>query len=361
MRTAKKKITIKDEGMILVEDVDSLDFVGAGIDGSAIGNDVTETISPETQDLQSVTDMGAETTNKITVPAVQFDTSATPQPNAEGLMQWNATDGTLDLGMDGGDITMQLGQEMFTKVRNQSGATILNGKAVYFSGRLGNRPLISLALGDAEVTSRVAGITTQDITSPSDGFITTVGYVRGIKTDYTGAGVWGTTWVEGDLLYVSKTVAGQITNVEPAIPHHVDIIGSVGIVHSSLGSILINIERHRALEGLSDVNGTAPIDGSIPSYHAGGGYFDFDKNINDFTIQSFETYSKNLIGYDGNVEDISDTVTVVTYNTPSGDIIKTITEVSSTVTTITFSGIYSLGIVTKTLTEVGDITYFSYS
>lgn len=236
------------------------------------------------RNLQQVTDMGAETTNKITVPAVQFDTTATPQPNAEGLLQWNATDGTLDLGMDGGDITQQIGQEMFTKVRNQSGSTILNGKAVYFSGRLGNRPLISLALGDAEVTSRVAGITTQDITSPSDGFITTVGYVRGIKTDYTGAGIWGTTWVEGDILYVSKTVAGQITNVEPAIPHHSDIIGSVGIIHSSLGSILINIERHKALEGLSDVNGTVPIEGSILSYHDGVGeqYFDFTANITDF-------------------------------------------------------------------------------
>lgn len=238
----------------------------------------------DNNNLQKVTDRGSTTTNKITLPAVQFDIEATPQPNAEGLMQWNNTDGTLDLGMDGGDITMQIGQEMFTKVRNQSGSTILNGKAVYFSGRLGNRPLISLALGDAEVTSRVAGITTQDITSPNDGFITTVGYVRGIKTDYTGAGDWGTTWVEGDLLYVSKTVAGQITNVEPDIPHHSDIIGSVGIVHSSLGSILISIERHKALEGLSDVNGTAPIEGSILSYHDGVGeqYFDFTANITDF-------------------------------------------------------------------------------
>ena len=218
------------------------------------------------------------------VDYIQFNTGATPQPNAEGLLQWNATDGTLDLGMDGGDITMQMGQEMFTKVRNQSGSTILNGKAVYFSGRLGNRPLISLAIGDADSTSRVTGITTEDITSPNDGFITTVGYVRGIKTDYTGAGDWGTTWVEGDILYVSKTVAGQITNVEPDIPHHSDIIGSVGIVHSSLGSILINIERHRALEGLSDVNGTAPIEGSILSYHDGVGeqYFDFTANITDF-------------------------------------------------------------------------------
>jgi len=74
---------------------------------------------------------------------------------------------------------------MFTKVRNQSGATIFNGSVVYFSGRAGNRPLIGLARADSDATSRVAGVATQDITSPSDGFITTVGYIRGIKTNYT--------------------------------------------------------------------------------------------------------------------------------------------------------------------------------
>jgi hypothetical protein len=43
-RTAKKKISILDEGIVLVEDVDSIDFAGAGVTGGAIGNDVTETI-----------------------------------------------------------------------------------------------------------------------------------------------------------------------------------------------------------------------------------------------------------------------------------------------------------------------------
>lgn len=257
----------------------------------------------DNQNLQSVTDIGATTTNPITTgglttPYVQFDTTATPITNAEGLLQWNATDGTLDLGMDNGDITMQVGQEMFTKVRNQSGSTITNGKAVYFSGRLGNRPLISLAKSDAESTSRVAGITTQDIISPDDGFITTVGYVRGIKTDYTGAGIWGTTWVTGDLLYVSKTDAGVLTNVEPASPHHSDIVGTVGIVHSSLGSILVEPERHKTLAELSDVNGTAlTTTGQIPVWNNTAGYFDFTSNIANYVPYTGATSNVNLGAY----------------------------------------------------------------
>jgi hypothetical protein len=240
---------------------------------------------PDTDTLQAVTDRGATTTNKITVPRVQFDTTATPATNAEGLLQWNATDGTLDLGMDGGDITMQVGQEMFQKVRNVSGSTILNGKPVYVNGRTGNRPNIYLAKGDAEATSEVVGLTTQDITSPADGFVTTAGYVRGIKTDYTGDGAWGTTWTAGDRLYVSKAVAGQLTNVEPNAPHHSDVVATVEIVHSNLGSLLVNINRHKTLEELSDVNGT-PLEttGQIPVWNETAGYFDFDKNITDYTL-----------------------------------------------------------------------------
>jgi len=51
--------------------------------------------------------------------------------------------------MSGGDITLQIGQEMFTKVRNNVPATtISNGKVVYFNGRVGNRPTVALAKGD---------------------------------------------------------------------------------------------------------------------------------------------------------------------------------------------------------------------
>lgn len=44
-RTAKKKIPIYDEGVLLTEDADSLDFVGAGVTGSVVLNAVTETIA----------------------------------------------------------------------------------------------------------------------------------------------------------------------------------------------------------------------------------------------------------------------------------------------------------------------------
>lgn len=218
------------------------------------------------------------------VEGIQFDITPTTTNAAEGLLRWNPTDGTLDVGMSGGDVTMQLGQEMYAKVRNAAGyQKILNGQPVYISGRTGVYPNVQLSRSDVEATSANLGIATQDIDSPGFGYITTFGYVRGIKTDYSGSGNWGTTWAAGDKLYISKTIAGQLTNVEPSAPHHSDIVGTVGVVSATQGSILVLNEKHYAFQELTDVNGTAlTTSGQIPVWNQAAGYFDFDYNITDY-------------------------------------------------------------------------------
>lgn len=237
---------------------------------------------------------GGVVTGNVSVPilsanGVQFDTTATPIANREGLLQWNSTDGTLDLGMDGGNIVQQVGQELFIKVYNASGDTIQNGSPVYVDGRQGNRPKIWLAKSDSHATSVVVGITTQDILDGSEGFVTSFGYVRQIKTNYSG-------WNEGDALYVSKTVAGQLTNIEPSAPHHSDIVATVGVIGGAgIGSILVNIIHHQTLESLSDINGT-PLtqSGQFPAWSTSLSAFDFNYNINDYLPLSGGSISGTL-------------------------------------------------------------------
>lgn len=227
---------------------------------------------------------------------IQFDITPSTTNIAEGLLRWNSTDGTLDLGMSSGIVTMQLGQEMFIKVRNDAGgSTIANATPVYIAGRTGVFPEIAPAKSDSDTTSRCIGITTQDIDSPGFGYVTTFGYVRGIKTNYIGSGVWGTTWSAGDRLYISKTLSGQLTNVEPSSPHHSDIVGIVGIVSSNQGSILVNIVPHKTLEELTDVNGTALItSGQFPVWNQDLKYFDFNYNIDDYVPYTGAKKNVNL-------------------------------------------------------------------
>jgi hypothetical protein len=230
-------------------------------------------------------------THGLTAEFFKFNTNNTPITNEEGLLQWNATDGTLDLGMSGGDITQQIGQELFIKVYNDTGSIIENGTPVYFSGRQGNRPKVIPARSDSDATSCVCGVTTQQLDATGagrEGFITTFGYVRKIKTNYSGDGDWGTTWSEGNKLYVSKTIAGQLTNVEPIEPHHADVVGEVAIVGNvGIGSIFVRINLHKTLTELSDVDGTPlSTSGQILVWNNSASYFDFNKNINDYLTVS---------------------------------------------------------------------------
>ena len=216
--------------------------------------------------------------------------------NIEGRMQWNPTDNTFDIGLEGGDVTGQVFEDTLIRVRNMTGTTLLNGRAVYFNGRNGNRPTIDYAKGDSSATCKVMGILTQDIEDGDIGRINSTGYVRQIKTNYTGNGVWGTTWVAGDYLYVSKSDAGVLTNAEPAAPHHSDIVGTVGVVGAAgIGSILVSIDRHKTLSELSDIDGTPlETDGQFPVWHNTEQVFDFDHNIDDYVPYEGATRDLNL-------------------------------------------------------------------
>jgi hypothetical protein len=256
------------------------------------------------------------------VDSIQLDTTATPITNAEGLIQWNATENTVDVGLEGGQVTGQLFEEMYIRGVNKTGSQLLEGQVVYSDSRTGNKPNFKLARADSHTTAGVLGVLTMNIDNNGSGRATTFGLVRQIKTNYTGNGDWGTTWQAGDTLWLSKTVAGQLTNVEPTVPHHSDTIGTVALVGGAgIGEIFININHHKRLDDLADVNGTAlTTTGQIASYNATTGYHDFDKNINDYLVKNASitgatktkiTYdSKGLVtaGADATTADIADSL-----------------------------------------------------
>ena len=171
------------------------------------------------------------------VEYIEFDTNPLDVPKQTGILSWNITDGTLDLQQDGA--TQQMGQELYIKCANKTGVLIAEGKAVYISGSQGNRPTIALAKADSESTSHAVGITTMDVLNNQEGFVTIFGYVRQINT--TGG---AEAWAEGDKLYLSATVAGALTNINPLNGYHNTRLAVVTNVHANQGSILINVQNH---------------------------------------------------------------------------------------------------------------------
>lgn len=204
---------------------------------------------------------------------IDFNTANTAT-NAVGRIRWNDTDGTLDVGLKGGNVTMQVGQEQFIRVVNKTGANLLeaNYQCVKISGAQGQRPKIGLALADNDLNSAdTIGLVTETILNNQEGFVTTSGQVRGINT--TGS-LQGETWADGDLLYLSGTTAGQITNIKPVAPTHTVIVGYVIHAHANNGIIFVKVDNGYELDELHNVKITTPTNNQVLQYTSATGLWE---------------------------------------------------------------------------------------
>jgi len=150
-------------------------------------------------------------TGTATIPQADITSADFNSAGVGGELSWNDGEKTIDLTTGSDNVTVQLGQEVVLYVRNTTGSTVSNGQIVMVSGSQGNKPTISLAQADTVANARkTIGVLTQDIPNNSNGFITLIGKVRDLVLD-------DATYSEGDVVFLSSTVAGGITLVEPDI------------------------------------------------------------------------------------------------------------------------------------------------
>ena len=203
----------------------------------------------------------------ITSDYLQLSTTPTAS-GAVGRMLWNDTDGTMDIGLKGGNVTLQVGQEQVVRVVNKVGSTLTEAayQAVYISGAQGQRPKVALAQANVDATSAsTIGLVTETIADNQEGFITTSGIVRGINT--TGS-LQGETWADGDIVYLSPTTAGRITNIKPTAPNHTVVIGYVVYAHSTQGKIFVKVDNGYELTELHDIYAPSPTTGQSIYWNA---------------------------------------------------------------------------------------------
>jgi ribosomal 30S subunit maturation factor RimM len=191
---------------------------------------------------------------------VEFDQTPTGTAGV-AVMRWNDADGTIDLGLKGGNVTLQLGQEQLVRVVNKTATNInlleANYQAVRVTGAQGQRLKVDLAQATNDVLSaETIGLVTETINNNQEGFITTSGLVRGINT--TGS-LQGETWADGDVVYLSATTAGRITNVKPSAPNHLVIIGYVVSAHATQGSVFVKVDNGYKLDELHNVAISTPL------------------------------------------------------------------------------------------------------
>jgi len=179
---------------------------------------------------------------------------------AEGRLQWNIEDGTLEVGMPGGNVNLQIGQEMLMRVRNTTGAQIDDGSVVTITGASGNKPLIALADATDPILTRVFGIATEDIAHNDNGYVTTRGFVRDIDTD--GLGV-------GNPVFLDDTTPGGYSTTPPVPPNGFFGVGIVIADHATEGVIYCTVTPIPPFGALSDVNLSGLADNEVTSWDSG--------------------------------------------------------------------------------------------
>lgn len=130
--------------------------------------------------------------------------------------------------------SVQVGYEVLMRARNNTGATILNGSVVYISGAIGQNSTVALAQANTLPTSEIIGIATHDIANNTVGKICVFGLVNDLNTS---------SFTDGQMLYLSATVAGGLTSTIPASPNFVVALGVVEHAHPTQGKILVKPQR----------------------------------------------------------------------------------------------------------------------
>lgn len=187
---------------------------------------------------------------------INLNASAGSPIYTEGNIYWDSDDHTLALQTEIAATTIQVGQEQVIRVVNKTGTKLEDGKVVYINGVQGNRPKAWLALATSASQARVIGVTTSEIEDNEEGYITISGVVRGIDTR---------NFSTGSPLYVSASVAGDMTTTIPLAPYHSNMVG-YALNTTVNGSILVAIELGTSLSCLHDVSIKNPVVGQTLAY-----------------------------------------------------------------------------------------------
>lgn len=195
-------------------------------------------------------------TYNLTADHITLNTNPSGAGFVEGATQWNNTDGTSETLLKGGNVTLKNGVDLVARVVNKVIPNTTLTKAAYqvvkVSGATGGRLSIELAQADGDPNSAdTLGVVTETIATNQEGFIMTVGQLSGINT--TGS-LQGETWADGDVLYLSPTIAGAMTKVKPTgLTGHIVVLGYVEYAHINQGKIYIKIMNGWEISELHDV------------------------------------------------------------------------------------------------------------
>ena len=210
-----------------------------------------------------VTSTGGTTPN-ISLPAATTSTNGyltstdwTTFNNKVGSI--TSTDGSVTVtGTTTRDLSVNTAKTVLTQIRNNTGATLLKGTAVYISGATGQLPTVSKALATGDSTSaQTLGLLTTDLANNSNGYVTLIGLLDNLDTS---------AYADGQQLYLSGTTAGGLTATKPKAPIHLVYVAVVEYAHPVQGKLFVKVQNGYELDEIHDVQITSPVNAQTITY-----------------------------------------------------------------------------------------------
>ena len=172
-----------------------------------------------------------------------------------GVQTITSTDGSVAIGGTPTDVNLSVSVAAATNtvllpVRNNTGATLAKGTAVYINGALGQNPTVTKAIATGDATSaQTLGLVTANIANNSVGNVTLIGSLTNLDTS---------AYADGDQLYLSPTTAGGLTTTKPYAPNHLVYMAVVEHAHPSLGKLFVKVQNGYEMDELHNVAAQSP-------------------------------------------------------------------------------------------------------
>lgn len=173
-------------------------------------------------------------TNTLTVGKyLDLTANTTDIAHAEGRVFYDNVNKALAVYNDEADITLQVGQENYIRVYNETGSAITNGTPVYINGATNGNPTVAPADASSAASIYAIGLATHTIEDSSYGYVTVQGIVRGLNTS-------GIT--PGSTVHVAP--GGGFQSAAPAYPNFAHEVGFVVTSDATNGSIYVVTVQH---------------------------------------------------------------------------------------------------------------------
>lgn len=265
--------------------------------------DITGTLSNQT-DLQNALDAKVPYTGatqdvdlgefELKAGQIELDQSPTGTTGV-AVTRWNNTQGLSETTLKGGNVILKNGQDLVARVVNNTGIQLTKAsyQVVKIQGAQGQRLAIGLAQANNDNNSAdTLGVVIETIANNQEGFVMTVGQIEDVNT--TGS-LQSETWSDGDVLYLSPTTAGRITNIKPnGSTGHIVVIGYVEYAHANHGKIYVKIMNGWELDELHNVY-------INPSTQANNDALIYDSATSLWKNQALKTINSNSLIGSGNI------------------------------------------------------------